>query len=100
MKRSRIKTLEGIARILGTEGFKKYAKDYGNSRVNLDGDVIDAINLLESYRDDEKLLNHFNYFRSEMSEKYSTTSTPFYKTDAFKEQNQKEINEFGYIASM
>lgn len=100
MKRNRIKTLEGIARILGVEGFKRYAKDYGNSRVNLDGDVIDVINLLESYRDDEKLLSHFNYFRCEMSEKYSNTCTEFYETDVLKEQNQREINEFGYIVSM
>ena len=96
----RIRTLEGIARILGTEGFKQYAKDYGNSRVNLDGDVVDAINLLESYRDDEKLIDHFNCFKREMTDKYASSSVPFYKTDAFKEQNQKEINEFGYIASM
>lgn len=100
MKRSKVKTLEGIVRILGAEGFKKYAKDYGNSRVNLDGDEVDAINLLESYRDDEKLLNHFNYFRREMSEKYSAAYTPFYKTDAFKQQYQEELNEFGFIVSM
>lgn len=96
----RVRTLEGIARILGADGFKKYAKDYGNSRVNLDGDVVDAVNLLDSYRDDEKLIAHFNYFRREMSEKYSSDQTPYYKTDAFKEQNQNEINEFGYIVSM
>lgn len=100
MKKSKIKTLEGISRILGAEGFKKYAKDYGNSRVNLDGDVVDAINLLEGYRDDEKLIAHFNYFHREMTEKYTFGDVPFYKTDAFKEQNQKEINEFGYIVSM
>lgn len=99
MKQSKIKNLEGIARILGAEGFKQYAKDYGNSRVNLDGDVVDAVNLLESYRDDEKLITHFNYFKREMSEKYSS-STPYYKTDEFKQQNQNEINEFGYIVSM
>lgn len=100
MKQSKIKKLEGIARILGAEGFKKYAKDYGNSRVNLDDDVVDAINLLESYRDDEKLIDHFNYFKREMTEKYAASSVPFYKTDAFNEQNQKEINEFGYIVAM
>lgn len=99
MKQSKIKKLESIARILGAEGFKQYAKDYGNSRVNLDGDVIDAVNLLESYRDDEKLVTHFNCFKREMSEKYSS-STPYYKTDEFKQQNQNEINEFGYIVSM
>lgn len=99
MRQSRIKTLKGIARILGAEGFKRYAKDYGNSRVSLDGDVVDAINLLESYRDDEKLMAHFNYFHREMSEKYSS-STPFYETDTFKQQNQNEINEFGHIVSM
>lgn len=96
----RIRTLEGISRILGAEGFKQYAKDYGNSRVNLDGDVVDAINLLESYRDDETLIDHFNCFKREMTDKYASSSVPFYKTDAFKEQNQKEINEFGYIVSM
>lgn len=96
----RIRTLEGIARILRAEGFKRYAKDYGNSRVNLDGDVVDAVNLLEGYRDDEKLITHFNCFKREMTEKYASSSLTFYKTDAFNEQNQQEINEFGYIASM
>lgn len=96
----RVRTLEGVARILGAEGFKRYAKDYGNSHVNLDGDVVDAINILDGYRDDEKLIVHFNYFKREMTEKYASNSVPFYKTDAFKEQNQKEINEFGCIASM
>ena len=96
----RIRTLEGIARILGKEGFKQYAKDYGNSRVNLDGDVVDAINLLEGYRDDRKLIDHFNCFKREMTDKYASSSVPFYKTDAFNEQNQQEINEFGYIVSM
>lgn len=97
---NKVRALEGIIRILGAEGFKRYAKDYGNSRVNVDGDVIDVINLLEGYRDDEKLIDHFNYFKREMTEKYTSNNVPFYKTDAFKEQNQKEINEFGYIVSM
>lgn len=96
----RIQTLEGIARIFGAEGFKRYAKDYGNSRVNLDGDVIDAINLLESYRDDDKLIDHFNYFKREMTEKYTSNSVPFYKTDAFREQCEQERREFGYLVSM
>lgn len=96
----KIITLEGIAEVLGAEGFKNYTKDYGNSRVNVDGSLTDAINTLESYQDDEKLITHFNCFRREMSEKYSSGQPPFYKTDAFKEQNQKEINEFGYIVSM
>ena len=96
----KVTTLEGIAKIIGATGFKQYAKDYGNSRVNLDGDVVDAINLLESYRDDEKLIDHFNYFKREMTDKYVSNNVPFYKTDAFNEQNQQEINEFGYIASM
>lgn len=99
MRQSKIKTLESIVRILGAGGFKQYAKDYGNSRVRLDGDVIDAINLLESYRDDEELIAHFNCFKREMSEKY-LSSTPYYLTDEFKQQNQNEIKEFGYITSM
>lgn len=97
---SKVRTLEGIARILGTEGFKKYAKDYGNSRVNLDGDVVDAINLLEGYQDDEKLIDHFNYFKREMTEKYASNCVPFYKIDAFKEQCEQERREFGYLVSM
>ncbi|CDN31891.1 hypothetical protein BN938_1811 [Mucinivorans hirudinis] len=96
----KVTTLESIANIIGATGFKQYAKDYGNSRVNLDGDVVDVINLLESYRDDEKLIDHFNCFKREMTDKYASSSVPFYKTDAFNEQNQQEINEFGYIASM
>lgn len=99
MRQTKIKTLEGIARTLGANGFKQYAKDYGNSRVRLDGDVVDAINVLESYQDDGKLIAHFNCYKREMSEKY-LSSTPYYKTDEFKQQNQNEINEFGYIASM
>lgn len=96
----KIITLDGIVRILGVDGFKIYAKDYGNSRVNVDGSLTDAINTLESYQDNEKLINHFNCFRREMSEKYSSGQSPFYKTAAFNDQNQKEINEFGYIVSM
>lgn len=100
MRQSKIKTLEGIAEILGAEGFKRYAKDYGNSRVNLDGDTVDAINLIESYQDDYNLITHFNNFRETIESEYTTNYTPFYKTDAFKEQNEEEIKEFGYIVSM
>lgn len=99
MRQHKVKTLESIARSLGANAFKQYAKDYGNSRVRLDGDVVDAINLLESYRDDEKLIAHFNCYKREMIEEHSP-STPYYKTAEFEEQNQNEINEFGYISSM
>lgn len=96
----KVTTLEGIAKIIGATGFKQYAKDYGNSRVNLDGDVVDAINTLDSYQSSDTLINHFNCFKREMTDKYASSSVPFYKTDAFNEQNQQEINEFGYIVSM
>ena len=96
----RVQTLEGIARILGAEGFKKYAKDYGNSRVNLDGDVVAAINMLDIYQGSDMLIEHFNYFKREMTEKYASNTVPFYKTDAFKEQCEQERREFGYLVSM
>ena len=97
---SKIRTLEGIVKIIGANGFKQYARDYGNSRVCLDKSVIDATNILESYQDDDKLISHFNCFRKEMTEKYTADHIPFYKTEAFKEQNQQEIKEFGHIVSM
>lgn len=100
MKRSRIKTLEGIARILGTEGFKKYAKDYGNSRVNLDGDGVDAINTLDSYRNSDNLIDHFNNYREAIEAEYITGCTPFYKTVQFHEQCEQERKEFGYSVSL
>lgn len=100
MKRNRIKTLEGIARILGAEGFKRYAKDYGNSRVNLDSDEVDAINTLDSYQNSETLIDHFNNFRETIEAEYATDYTPFYKTAQFCEQCEQERNEFGYSISI
>lgn len=100
MKRSRIKTLDGIVRILGAEGFKKYAKDYGNSRVNLDGDEVDAINTLDSYRSSDTLIDHFNNYRETIETEYTTGHTPFYKTAQFREQCEQERKEFGYSVSI
>lgn len=96
----KIRTLNGICKILKAEGFKRYAKDYGNSRVVVEKSVLDAIYILESYRCDESLIDHFNAHQESIYCEYRTGYTPFYKTDAFKKQNRDEIKEFGYIVSM
>ena len=58
----RFKTLKGIAREIGASNFVYYAKNYGNSRVNLEGSVSDAENVLFEYRCEDSLINHFNEF--------------------------------------
>ena len=95
-----ITKLESIVRILGAEGFKKYAKDYGNSRINLDGDVVDAINILDSYQNSDTLIYHFNNFRETIESEYTTGYTPYYKTKEFEEQCEQERKEFGHVVSM
>ena len=95
-----ITKLESIARILGAEGFKKYAKDYGNSRVNLDDDVVDAINILDSYQNSDTLIDHFNTFRETIESEYTTGYTPYYKTKEFEKQCDQERKEFGHVVSM
>ena len=85
-----VKTLEGIAKKLGAKGFKRYAHDYGNERVLLDGTVSDAIYILEAYQDDKDLIQHFNNFKDDMYNEYNDCGyVPFHKTKAF----QKQCNE-------
>ena len=95
-----ITKLESIAHILGAKGFKRYAKDYGNSRVNLDGDVVDAINILDSYQNSDTLIAHFNNFRETIESEYTTGYTPYYKTNEFAKQCAQERKEFGRLVSM
>lgn len=85
-----------VIEVLGEAGFLRYAKDYGNSRVNLNGDSDDAINLLDSYVDrdgvsqTDKLVAHFEDNYSAIQMEYTTGYTPFYKTAAYAAQRAEE----------
>lgn len=87
---------EEIIEVLGNNGFVRYAHDYGNSRVNVDGDSDDAINLLDSYVDGDgvsqtdKLIAHFEENSSAIQMEYTDGYTPYYKTDAYKEQRAED----------
>lgn len=94
-----VMSLGGIARILGAEGFKKYAHDYGNERVNINGSVDDAVYILDSYRDGDDLIDHFNEFRDNIFNEYNSKGyVPFYKTKAFVSQGN-ELRANGLFAS-
>ena len=94
------KTLEEIADALGSRGFVQYAKDYGNSKVDLNGSVDDAIDILFSYRNDEDLVSHFNEYEYDMTAEYGSEQKPYYLTSDFRDDSRREQREFGYITSM
>lgn len=97
MRQGRVKTLEGIVRILGAKGFKKYAKDYFTSRVNLDSSVIDAVNLLDSLKLSDDVIYRFNDMRYSIETEYATDCTPYYNTKEFQAQCDEERREFGHL---
>ena len=94
-----VKTLNGIAKKLGAEGFKMYAHDYGNERVDTSSTVHDAIYILEAYQCDSDLIRHFNAFEQDMYDEYNNDGyVPFYKTAAFSEQCD-ELRSQGLFAT-
>ena len=94
-----VKTLNGIVKKLGAEGFKKYAHDYGNGRVVTSGTVDDAIYILEAYQNDKDLIEHFNTFEQNMYDEYNGDGyLPFHKTMAFNDQCD-ELRSQGLFAT-
>lgn len=82
-----VRTLNGIAKKLGAAGFKRYAHDYGNERVALDGTVDDAVYILETYQNVKDLISHFNAFEADMYDEYNGDGyVPFHKTPEFTKQ--------------
>ena len=87
--------MNGVAKSLGEKAFKKYAKDYGSSRIDLNDSVEGVIDALWENKCDDDLLSHFTENRSYVMSEYGTEE-PFYKSADFKQQCEEERKEFGY----
>lgn len=98
-----IRTIDGIARIIGVKGLSELCSaicSYGEKYKNKT--LYDIYYLLESYREIEYVIDYFNnnrlYCESEFYNKGKVKYVPFYKTKDFVDQCNS-LNKDGFFAT-